>query len=168
MPVQWARPGGSEYSEAEILIKAHQMDSLWGWERFFEELATFMRELHRQAGSANESYCEYAVDRLEVCIQSLSSLIDHLRTRPSHVTESQASVAAQYSVQLTELLQCIRGLYIEWQGYSDGGTRPSTAYSAPLFQAHQVVEEGPSSRLHMNKSITSAQCVFRGYRLPGY
>ena len=66
------------------------MDGLWRWERFFEELATLIsiEELDR---FANESCCEYAADRLEVCIQSLSFLIDHFRTRPSHVTESQAS-----------------------------------------------------------------------------
>ena len=48
---------------------------LWGWERFFEELAAFLRDLNRQAGTANESYCEYAVERLEICLQSVSSLV---------------------------------------------------------------------------------------------
>ena len=40
---------------------------LWGCERFFEELASFSRDINRQVGTANESYCEYAVERLETC-----------------------------------------------------------------------------------------------------
>ena len=123
---------------ASILIKAHQMDGLWGWERFFDELGSFITDLNRQAEFANESYCEYAVDRLEICIHSLTSLIDHLRTSPPRVTERQASVAAQYSVQLTELLQCLRALYVQWQGYFDNGILRSTAYSAPLSHSSNL------------------------------
>ena len=84
---------------------------LWGWERFFEELSAFLRDLNRQAGTANESYCEYAVERLEICLQSVSSLVRQLRSRPAHITDHEASVAACYSVQLAELLQCLQQLY---------------------------------------------------------
>lgn len=107
---------------------------LWGWERFFDELASFMRDINRQAGIANESYCEYAVERLEICIHSVSTLLDQLRTRPVHVTDSVADIATRYSVQLAELLQCLRGLYIEWQRYHDEGhSLPS--YSAPTLHS---------------------------------
>ena len=117
------------------------MDSLWGWEWFFDELAAFMRDLNRQVGCANESYCEYAVERLEICIQSVSSPIDHLRTRPAHINESDTSVAARYSVHLTELLQCLRGLYMEWQGYVDrDGYHPIQLHCF----IHQVLEEDQS------------------------
>ena len=80
---------------------------LWGWERFFEELASFLRDINRQTGIANESYCEYAVERLETCIHSVSTLIHQLRSRPAHVTDDVAGVTACYSVQLAELLQCL-------------------------------------------------------------
>ena len=35
---------------------------LEGWERYFDEMSSFLRHLSRQAGVANESYCEYAVE----------------------------------------------------------------------------------------------------------
>ena len=41
-----------------------------GWERFFEELAAFIRDLNRQAGVANESYCEYACERLALAVST--------------------------------------------------------------------------------------------------
>ena len=34
-------------------------------------------------GSATEAFCEYAVDRLELCMRSLSIILRHLRTPPS-------------------------------------------------------------------------------------
>ena len=118
--------------DAHLMI----MDSvLWGWERFFDELSRFLRDLNRQTGVANESYCEYAVERLEVCIRSVSALLDQLRSRPpTHVADDVSDVAVHYSVQLAELLQCLRGLYTEWQRYRDDGHHLSTAYSVPTSQ----------------------------------
>ena len=108
---------------------------LWGWERFFDKLASFLRELNRQNGVANESYCEYAVERLEVCIHSVSAL---LRSTPGSATDDVTDVAAHYSVQLAELLQCLRGLYNEWQRYRDDGQHlsPSTSYTVPTSQSN--------------------------------
>ena len=52
--------------------------NLSGWELFFEEVSSFVRSLHRQGESANEAFSEYAVERLEMCIRSVSALIHHL------------------------------------------------------------------------------------------
>ena len=78
----------------------------WGWVPFFDEMESFVRELSRQAGVSNESYCEYAVERLETCIRSLSSLVNLFQSRPPLADD--AIIVAQYSVQLVELLQCFR------------------------------------------------------------
>ena len=106
---------------------------LWGWERFFEELESFLRDINRQAGIANESYCEYAVERLETCIHSVSSLVDLLMSRPPSATSREV---AQLSVQLTELLQCLRRIFTEWQAYIDADhTGMLTSYTAPVFRS---------------------------------
>ena len=63
-------------------------------------LLLFFKDLDRQAGTANESYCEYAVERLETCIHSVSSLIYQLQSGPAHVIDHEAGVAARYSGQL--------------------------------------------------------------------
>ena len=45
------------------LAMVQRMQQLpWGWERFFEELAGFLRYIERQEGTANESYAEYVVE----------------------------------------------------------------------------------------------------------
>ena len=50
-----------------------------GWETFFEEIETFITSLQRQAGNASETFCQYAIERLEVCIVNLSRLLSLLR-----------------------------------------------------------------------------------------
>ena len=106
--------------------------ALWGWERFFEETESFVTDLNRRAGAANESYCEYAIERLETCISSVSSLVDLLRSRQ---LETDGEVA-HLSVQLAELLQCLRGMHVEWQAFIDGFQHvspASTSYTAPII-----------------------------------
>ena len=105
---------------------------LWGWERFFEELSSFLDDINRQAGHSNESYCEYVLERLEVCVESVSSLRDLLRTRPPSVTEGESHIAVGYSTQLTELLRCLRRLYMKWQEYMDR-RNTSSSYSTPPY-----------------------------------
>ena len=112
--------------------------ALRGWNRYFEEMGSLVRDISRRAGdaSANHSFCEYILDRLEVCIESLSSLVELLSSRPLSVTDEEAEVAIRYSGQLSELLDCMRRLYVEWDGYLDGrhALTVSTSYSVPISQ----------------------------------
>lgn len=100
---------------------------LEGWERYFDEINSFLQDLDRQAGVANESYCEYAVERLEICANTMFQLIYQLQSRISNgVVDSHGSaVVSQYVMQLTELLECLRGLWHEWLGNSDHIPRQS-------------------------------------------
>ena len=50
----------------------------WGWERFFGELDAFMRLAERQEGTANGSFAEYVVERLETCMRNVSVLVNTL------------------------------------------------------------------------------------------
>ena len=68
----------------------------------------FLRDLDRQAGTANDAYREYAVERLEICTDSVSLLLGQLRARPQSVTDEEAQVAALFSVEWAEVLQCLR------------------------------------------------------------
>lgn len=113
--------------------------ALWGWNRYFEEMGSLVRDISRRAGdasAANHSFCEYVLDRLEICIESLSSLVELLRTHPPSVTYQEAEVATRYSGQLAELLDYMRHLYVEWNGYLDGShtLTVSTSYSVPISQ----------------------------------
>ena len=89
---------------------------LSGWERFFEELCSLIRNINRQRGTANEDFSEYVIERLEVSIRSVSALIYHLRSN-TPTDEEAARVGVQYSANLSELLECLRSMLREWQDY---------------------------------------------------
>ena len=48
------------------------------WGAFFTEISSFLSRVKRQRGFANEQFCEYAVERLEMLIVSVSSLTSRL------------------------------------------------------------------------------------------
>ena len=104
----------------------------WGWERFFEELSAFLRYIERQEGTANESFAEYVVERLEVSIRHVSRVNQLLR---SFIGREVSSTATHYSVLLAELLQCLRTLCVQWEAYLDQGqfNVASTSYTAPVI-----------------------------------
>lgn len=110
---------------------------IWGWNRFFEEMSAFVRDADRRAADANFSYCEYVLDRLDVCIESLSSLVLLLRSRPLSVTSEDTFVAEEYSGLLSVLLRYLRGLYEQWDTYQNRASTSSAsfAFSAPLFHS---------------------------------
>ena len=83
--------------------------SLLGWERFFEELAAFIRTCDRQSGTANQSFSEYALERIQTSILSLSSLVHHI-DHASPNSDAESAVFEDYLTKLTELLSCRREL----------------------------------------------------------
>ena len=108
------------------------MEDLSGWERFFDELSSFIRSVNRQRGTANEDFSEYVVDRLEMCTTSVSTVIHHLRVN-THNDEEGARVGVQYSASLAELLECLRDMLREWQDYLNHyQLRNASSYHASL------------------------------------
>ncbi len=45
------------------------------WETFFTEISRFVSSVNSQRGLANEQFCEHAVERLEMFIVSISSVV---------------------------------------------------------------------------------------------
>ena len=114
-----------------LFINMDETD-LSGWERFFDELSSFIRNLNRQRGTANEDFSEYVVERLETCIRSVSALIHHLRLN-TPTDEEAARVGVQYSANLSELLECLRSMLREWQDYLNHyQSRSTSSYRASL------------------------------------
>ena len=112
---------------------------LWGWERFFTELSSFLRTIDRQYMLANEQFSEYAIERLETSIVSVSGLVEHLRANSgvNHETDV-VSVATHYSAMFAELLGCLWGMYNEWSVYLEHYhlNRRASSYSVPVVQAN--------------------------------
>ena len=47
----------------------------WGWTQFFLELSNFLESLERQYGIANQSFAEYAVNRLSLSLRNSALLL---------------------------------------------------------------------------------------------
>ena len=75
------------------------------------------------------------MERLEICIHNVSTIIRHLRT-PNRGQELSATIV-HYSSLLNELLQCLRNICRECylDEYQHG---LSTSYMAPVVRAHHV------------------------------
>ena len=114
------------------------------WSRFFGSLLSFVESLETQNGFATEAFCEYAVDRLELCVGSLSIILRHLRT-PLSPGQVVSDTSVMYSTMLSELLECLRLLYRQWgtyhdsciHGYTTHGST-SSSFRAPLAYTGNV------------------------------
>ena len=96
--------------------------TLWGWENYFEELSTFISSLGRgRITYANESYTEYVRDRLTTCISTIARLLEHIQSSMQSVelAEEEFEVADGYQEKLSQLLDCVRQISVEWQLHFD-------------------------------------------------
>ena len=88
---------------------SHQV---WGWERFFEEVETFLTTANGQIEFASPEYAHFVVERLGVCIQALSSLCHQMEG------EVDSEIVEIYET-LVEVRGCCRSLVVLWQAYID-------------------------------------------------
>ena len=120
---------------------------LVGWERFFQELETFLQTLNFQFGTASESFCRYASERLEVCCGSISDLLNQLRITVSggSLSDDEACVVVEYCTSLAEVLQSLQAIGAKWESCADQ-SQPSSCYAA------QAVPTGGRGRPKFNIS----------------
>ena len=58
---------------------AEQRDySVWGWERFFGEMETFLTRADQDVNSTSTGYAQFVIERLEICVHAISTLHDHV------------------------------------------------------------------------------------------
>ena len=109
--------------------------TLWGWERFFEELVQFLETCKRQSGIATEQLAEHLVERLEICIQSLNGLKDTIGEAivSQQGSEDQLQCFTTCYRDVGALLESLQSVLREWQHYTSFFDRASTsAYTAPV------------------------------------
>ena len=105
---------------------------LWGWERFFTELSSFLRTAERQMENVNQAFSEYVLERLQISVLNLSVLMDQLHSVAPSNTQ-QGSVSAYYYSEIAELLVCVREIASQWERHIDEQVlmHAATSYSAP-------------------------------------
>ena len=86
------------------------------WTRYFDDISRFLDGAERQYGIANANFCEYVLERLEVCIDTCSSLRDHMVTGGASGDED---IIEEYRSNLECLVECLRWVQGKWLEYED-------------------------------------------------
>ena len=90
---------------------------LWGWEAFFDKIAVFLRESGRQFGNCSENFANYAIERLEIFIITVSRLKAHLENGAVLVQPQYHEVVTGYKNSMESLVTYLRSLSGEWERY---------------------------------------------------
>ena len=110
---------------------------LWGWELFFEQLATFIRDLGQHFGICDEAYAHYAVERLEICTVNVTHLKSHLESNAENAEQESRAVITEYSDHMSMLLSVLRSLRREWESYLEAQERISDSFRYRTSTAHR-------------------------------
>ena len=93
-------------------------DIIEEWNSFFSKLNDFASCLKRQYGIAKRQYTEFAVERLEMCVESVSGLLSHMNGVSTLLLTVDERHAIQGCVEcLRELLECLRSIGSDWYNY---------------------------------------------------
>lgn len=105
-----------------------------GWTEFFEEIIRLVESSERQFGAASSGYCDYTIERLELCITACSSIIDCME-------RSSQSDLEHCTLLLSRLLQCLYSMVNKWEDYNS-----ATQHLLPLSPSNdQMFERGRPS-----------------------
>lgn len=105
-----------------------------GWCEYFCGVGHFLNNLEQQLGFASESYTEYAIERLSMCITNVSRIKEvlnqSLETSPNG---SDAVCIESYNQMCGELVHILSSLLLIWKEYESNihCISNGTAYSAP-------------------------------------
>ena len=104
-------------------------DSMADWSLVFDRISQFLEGAQRQFGIANHSFAEYAIEKLELCIHTCTTLCDHLVNFLIDLDDDEATVVQDYLSTVETLLGCVRFLHAEWLEYRDIIDASSTRFS---------------------------------------
>ena len=95
-----------------------QVDDLSEWRSFFDEAADFVEGIERQYGVANERFTEYAIDRLELTVQSCSAILDRFISATTEpLGEDDRRVVLQYREEMQDMISVLRRILQQWHEY---------------------------------------------------
>ena len=82
---------------------------VWGWDRFFEELRSFVIIAKRQEDAATTETANYFAERFSYCVQVLSSIMRGLES-----ARREGHDVGELYLQLQELQLCCRSIGASW------------------------------------------------------
>ena len=89
-----------------------------GWERFFEGVEQLITTMDRNREGASAVYCDYILERMGMCIVTLSRLIAQMEVSPTRIVQfnqEEIDTIVSYQTLLRSLLENVRVLTRDWQ-----------------------------------------------------
>ena len=102
-------------------------------------ISTLLQDLSRKFGLCNVRYAEYAVDILDICLGSVSLVVDQFNDAlQDHSTNQneETQIILFYRGQLEEFIICLQQIAIEWQMLKD--TLDANEWSPHAYRAIAV------------------------------
>ena len=108
------------------------MADLQGWTRFFSELTSFLEDVDRNSGTSSETYAEYVLERLPICLKVIRQVMVVL------IGAAEEDTVAYYMEELSDLFEALLALSKEWEDHLDSivanDPNPSTSYRVPMLR----------------------------------
>ena len=118
------------------MLLEESQHKLWWWETLFQELNSFICDADRRLGNSTINYAQYAVERMEICVQPIFHLKEHIENEVSYIYKQNHHIAVRYVGDMEDLLQCFRSLSQELQKYLDFKERYSNAVTYRSSLSH--------------------------------
>ena len=105
-----------------------------GWSEYFEEVGSFLHSLEQQIGYASESFTEYAVERIRMCISNVTRIKQVLSHAIENSSSSSDPVIERYDALCAELIDTLSSLLSVWREYESNISLTSheARYTAPI------------------------------------
>ena len=115
-----------------------------------------MHYCERQHGIANAALSEHIIERLDLAIQSCTTIAHELANPSVSLTQEEQSTLDEFKASLDELLSCLRLLLEEWKDYN------SLYASAHFGSSYQVpvLHTGRSRRGRLRFEIEKEQLEY--------
>ena len=82
------------------------------------------------------THTDYVLERLEICIHTCSTLLDHLQGgNLLHLEEEELPILDQHQTLLHDLVEALKILWVKWQSYKEvleSGTLHRFSYEAGM------------------------------------
>ena len=117
---------GSIYNVSYLHVEMDNFDS-HTWGSYFYEIVHLLEAADRQYGIANQSYAQYVLERLEICLQTC-------RTVRGQITPSGGTGRLQWYLEaFDELISCLQLIRRKWEEYQNiGSPNEALAYCVPV------------------------------------
>ena len=110
---------------------------VWGWERFFLQLRSFIATSSREIDDASEDYTYYILERLQLILRNLDNIQGILAAAPTmgiRFSDAELDSLREVWTYVSQLIDAMGSYFLQWEHHIDDIHTGSgmDAYSVPV------------------------------------